>query len=49
MIFYEINEIVIKFLLAEDKLMPEMHLKQPASLDKSGFTYSSCEPFTKKK
>ena len=37
------NEIVNKFLLAGDKLMPEMHLKQP------GFTYSACEPFTKNK
>ena len=38
------NEIVNKFLLAEDKLiMPEMHLKQP------GFTYSACGPFTKNK
>ena len=24
-----------------------MHLRQPASLDKSGFTYSACGPFTK--
>ena len=37
------NEIVNKFLLAGDKFMPEMHLKQP------GFTYSACRPFTKKK
>ena len=38
------NEIVNKFLLAGDKFMPEMHLKQPA------FTYSSCGgPFTKNK
>ena len=37
------NEIVNKFLLAEDKFMPEMHLRQP------GFTYSSCETFTKSK
>ena len=34
------NEIVNKFLLAGDKFMPEMHLKQ------SGFTYSACGPFT---
>ena len=27
--------------------MPEMHLKQLASLDKSCFTYSACGPFTK--
>ena len=31
------------FLLAGDKFMPEMHLKQP------GFTYSACRPFTKHK
>ena len=37
------NEIVIKFLLAGDKFMSEMHLKQP------GFTYSACGQFTKKK
>ena len=37
------NDIVNKFLLAGDKLMLEMHLKQP------GFTYSACGPFTKKK
>ena len=35
------NEIVNKLLLAGDKFMPEMHLKQP------GFTYSACGPFTK--
>ena len=37
------NEIVNKFLLACDKFMPAMHLKQP------GFTYSACGPFTKNK
>ena len=37
----KMNEIVNKFLLAGDKFMPEMHLKQP------GFTYSTCGPFTK--
>ena len=36
------NEIVNKFLLARDKFMPEMHLRQP------GFTYSAWGPFTKK-
>ena len=36
------NEIV-KFLLAGDKFMPEMHLKQP------GLTYSACGPFSKNK
>ena len=37
------NEIVNKFLLAGDKFIPEMHLKQPR------FTYSACGPFTKNK
>ena len=37
------NETGNKFLLAGDKFMPEMHLKQPE------FTYSACEPFTKNK
>ena len=36
------NEIV-KFLLTEDRFMPERDLKQP------GFTYSACGPFTKNK
>ena len=31
----KLNEIANKFLLAGDKFMPEMHLKQPTSLDKS--------------
>ena len=35
------NEIVNKFLLAGDKFMPEMHLRQPE------FAYSACGPFTK--
>ena len=38
-----LNEIVNKVLLADDKFMPEMHLRQP------GFTYSACGPFTKNK
>ena len=38
-----INEQVNKFLLAGDKIMPDMHLKQP------GFTYSTWGPFTKNK
>ena len=29
--------------------MPEMHFRQPVALDKSGFTYSACGPFTKNK
>ena len=37
------NEMINKFLLAGDKFMPEMHLRQP------GFTYSPCGPFTKNK
>ena len=37
------NEIVNKFLLADNKFMPEMHLQQP------GFTYTACGPFTKNK
>ena len=37
------NEIVNNFLLAGDKFMPEMHLKQPV------FTYSACGQFTKNK
>ena len=37
------NDIINKFLLAVDKFMPEMHLRQPR------FTYSACGPFTKKK
>ena len=37
------NQIVNKFLLAGDKFMPEMHLKQP------GFTCSTCKPFARNK
>ena len=37
------NKIVNKFLLAGDKFMPEINLRQP------GFTYSACRPFTKSK
>ena len=37
------NKIVNNFLLAVNKFMPEMRLKQP------GFTYSACGPFTKNK
>ena len=39
----KMNEIVNKFLFAQDEFMPEMHLKQP------GFTYSVCGLFTKNK
>ena len=37
------NEIVNKFLLAGDKFVLEMHLKQPS------FICSACGPFTKNK
>ena len=37
------NKIVNKFLLAGDKFMPEMHLRQ------SAFIYSPCGPVTKNK
>ena len=39
----KMNEIANKFLLAGEKFIPEMHLKQP------GFTYSAFGPFTKNK
>ena len=39
----KMNEIVNKFLLAGDKFMPEIHLKEP------GFTDNACGPFTKNK
>ena len=37
------NNVINKFLLAGDKFMPEMHLRQPQ------FTYSACGTFTKHK
>ena len=37
------NEIVNKFLLAEDKFIREMYLRQ------LGFAYTVCGPFTKNK
>ena len=37
------NNIINKFLLAGDKFMPEMHLRQPQ------FAYSACGPFTRHK
>ena len=43
MVFYKANAIGNKFLLAEDKFLPEMHLKQ------LGFTYRVCGTFTKNK
>ena len=42
-VVWKINEVVYQFLLACDKFMPDMHLKQP------GFTCSACGPFTKNK
>ena len=38
---YKMNNTVNKLLLAGDKFMPEIHLRQPQ------FTYSACGPFTK--
>ena len=35
------NNVINKFLLARDKFMPEIHLRQPQ------FTYSACGPFTR--
>ena len=40
---YKMNDIINKFLLAGDKLMPEMHLREPE------FTYSAFGTFTKNK
>ena len=37
------NNIINKFLLAGDRFMPEMHLRQPR------FVYSACGPFTRHK
>ena len=37
------KQLVNKFLLARDKFMPEMHLREP------GFTYSICGPFNRNK
>ena len=37
------NNIINKFLLAGDKFMPEMHLRQRQ------FVYSACGPFTRHK
>ena len=37
------NQILNKFVLAGDKFMSKMHLRQP------GFTYSACGPFPKNK
>ena len=37
------NNVINKFLLAGDKFLPEMHLRQPQ------FVYSACGPFTRHK
>ena len=37
------NNVINKFLLAGDKFMPEMHLRQPQ------FVYSACGLFTRHK
>ena len=37
------NNVINKFLLASDKFMPEIHLRQPQ------FVYSACGPFTRHK
>ena len=36
---YKMNDIINNFLLARDKFIPEMHLRQPQ------FTYSAYGPF----
>ena len=41
------NEIISKFLLAGDKFIPKMHLRQPYVLCKPGFTYSAFGSSTK--
>ena len=40
---YKMKEILSKTLLAQDKYMPEVHLRQP------DFTYSACWTATKNK
>ena len=39
----KMNNLINKFLLAGDKFMPKIHLREPQ------FTYSACGPFTKHK
>ena len=41
--YKNMNNIINKFLLAGDKFMPEMRLRQPR------FVYSACGPFTRHK
>ena len=46
---FKMNETLNKFLLAGDKFMPEMHLRQPRfEMHLREPTYSACELFTKK-
>ena len=40
---YKLNNIINKLLLAGDKFVPEMHLRQPQ------FNYNACGLFTKHK
>ena len=42
-LYIKTNGLVNKILLAGDKFLPEMHLKQPR------FTYNACGPSTKNK
>ena len=42
-IIKNMNNVINKFLLAGDKFMPEMHLREPR------FVYSACGPFTRHK
>ena len=42
-LLYEMNKTINKFLLAGDKCMREMHLREPEC------NYSACQPFTKNK
>ena len=37
------NQLINRFLLAGDKCMPEIHLRQ------TGFTFRACGPFTRNK
>ena len=43
------NNIINKLLSFGNKFMSEMHLRETAMRDKSGFTYSAVGPFTKNK
>ena len=44
-----LNEMENKFLVAGDKFVLEMHLRQPGAFCKIRYTYSACRPFTKSK